>query len=364
MDYKEAVRLAREGKDEGFRFLYEKTYKSKYYLALQYMKEEEAAKDVLQESYIKAFSKLDTLKEPEAFAGWLGMIVGNTAKNMLQKKKPLLFTEVVEDDDDETAFMRVMEDENAEHQPELSYTRQETRELVHEMIHSLSEEQRICILMYEIEGIPIKEIAAVLDCSENTVKSRLKYGRKNLKIKAEELQRKGYKLYGIAPLPFFLLLLHAQQGQMSEDGTFASVREQMSERIFSAQFFSKGSCFQGGRFTVGSRVKSVLGGAVKTIGKGILHTAAGKTAVLAAVACIAGGAALFGNFKGNHTQSLKEIYTDVLESVKHKDTGYEFSGDAQITGEIQYFLHDMDKDGIQELIVGAKCRVSAFEAVN
>lgn len=67
MDYKKAVELARKGKEEGFRFLYEKTYQSKYYLALQYMKNEETAKDVLQDAYIRAFSKLDSLKQPEAF---------------------------------------------------------------------------------------------------------------------------------------------------------------------------------------------------------------------------------------------------------------------------------------------------------
>ena len=90
MDYREAVALAKQGREEGYCFLYETTYKSKYYLALQYMKNEDAAQDVLQEAYMKAFSRLDTLEQPEAFAGWLGKIVGNTAKNMLQKKLSLI----------------------------------------------------------------------------------------------------------------------------------------------------------------------------------------------------------------------------------------------------------------------------------
>ena len=56
---KEAVALARQGDERGYGFLYETTYKSKYYLALQYMKNEEAAQDVLQEAYIRAFTRLD-----------------------------------------------------------------------------------------------------------------------------------------------------------------------------------------------------------------------------------------------------------------------------------------------------------------
>ena len=54
MTIAEAVELARSGREAGYRYLYETTYKSKYYLALQYMKNEESAKDVLQEAYIKA----------------------------------------------------------------------------------------------------------------------------------------------------------------------------------------------------------------------------------------------------------------------------------------------------------------------
>ena len=206
MDYKEAVALARQGDERGYGFLYETTYKSKYYLALQYMKNEEAAQDVLQEAYIRAFTRLDMLTEPEAFPGWLGRIVANTAKNMLVKKNPMLFSQMETEEKGENFEYRI-EDDSIESQPELSYTRQETQELVREMIDSLSEEQRMCILLFHIEGASIREIAATLGCSENTVKSRLNYGRQNLKKKAEELQKKGYKLYSVAPLPLFLYLL-------------------------------------------------------------------------------------------------------------------------------------------------------------
>ena len=74
MDYRQAVNLAKAGKEEGFQFLYESTYKSKYYLALKYLKDEQAAQDILQEAYIKAFAKLDSLEQPERFPAWLGVI--------------------------------------------------------------------------------------------------------------------------------------------------------------------------------------------------------------------------------------------------------------------------------------------------
>ena len=67
MNYSEAVAIALEGKEQGFQFLYEESYKSKYYLSLQYMKNKEAAEDVLQDAYIKAFKNLNKLQEPAAF---------------------------------------------------------------------------------------------------------------------------------------------------------------------------------------------------------------------------------------------------------------------------------------------------------
>ena len=288
MDYREAVILAKQGREEGYHFLYETTYKSKYYLALQYMKNEDAAQDVLQEAYMRAFSRLDMLEQPEAFSGWLGKIVANTAKNMLQKRNPLLFSEMADEEED-AAFLYEQEDESPEYQPELSYTRRETQELVHEMIDALSEEQRICILMYEIEGISIREIATALNCSENTVKSRLNYGRKNLRKRAEELQNKGYKLYGLAPLPLLLYLLHADEECLAAEGVLDVGKEQLETKLFSQSQKQSGQGNARRDFGERSVNRNVMGKAAgKTVKKAFIHTAVGKltvTAVSLAVVC-------------------------------------------------------------------------------
>ena len=194
------------------------------------MKNKEAAEDVLQEAYMKAFSKLDKLSEPEAFEGWLGTIVANTAKNALVRKNPLLFTDVAVDNEGEE-FTYDVEDENPENQPEMAYTREETRELVHSLMDSLSEEQRMCILMFHIEGASISEIAEAMDCSENTVKSRLNYGRKNLKVKAEELQKKGYKLYSVAPVVLLVYLLRSDREVMAAEKSFIAEGKSIEEKI-------------------------------------------------------------------------------------------------------------------------------------
>lgn len=380
MDYAEAVRLAKAGEEKGFNFLYEETYKSKYYLALQYMKNKEAAEDVMQEAYMRASAKLDMLEQPEAFPGWFGTIVGNTAKNMLKKNNPMLFSDVAVDDEDND-FEYQIEDDNVEHQPEIAYTRQETQELVHELMDTLSEEQRMCILMYHIEGASIKEIAAALDCSENTVKSRLKYGRDNLKVKAEELQKKGHKLYSIAPLPLLLYLLRTEEAYLSADGTLAVAGERMAGQIFRSSATTKGTGVSAG-------AQQAAGNGVKSAAKsGFIHTAAGKVTAVVVGLCVAGGAIFYGVSQMDSEEQKPE--TEVVseqedtvteesnpsweESETEQDVSVEdewraayakvfqeapnqtySSGDLVVVQpDINYRLLDMDGDSIPELIVTA-----------
>lgn len=297
MNYTEAVRLVKQGDENGFNFLYEETYKSKYYLALKYMQNEEAAKDVLQDAYIQAFRKLDTLENPEKFASWLGIIVANTAKNALQKKNPMLFSEIVGDQEEEE-FEYQIEDESIENQPEIAYSQRETQELVHELIDSLSEEQRMCILMFHIEGQSISEIAESLGCSENTVKSRLNYGRKNIKGKAEELQKKGYKLYGMAPVPFLLYLLKSEEHALAAQGVLETAGKAMAGNIAdkvaasgaqstgaNAGTASAGTA--GAETNVGANVGTKM--AAEAVKKGFIHTLVGKLTVAGVVCLVAAG---------------------------------------------------------------------------
>lgn len=65
--------------------------------------------------------------------------------------------------------------------PERIYARQELAELMQQCLKELSDEQREVIIMKEYEGLKFREIAEVLNISENTAKSRLYYGLHSLK---------------------------------------------------------------------------------------------------------------------------------------------------------------------------------------
>ncbi len=70
------------------------------------MEDEESAKDVLQGSYIKAFNKLEQLKDADKFPGWMSRIVANMAIDVLRKKKNnnKLFSEMESDDSEDMTF--------------------------------------------------------------------------------------------------------------------------------------------------------------------------------------------------------------------------------------------------------------------
>lgn len=339
MNYAKAVELAKSGDEAGFNFLYEETYKSKYYLALKYMQNEEEAKDVVQDAYIRAFCKLDTLENPEKFAAWLGMIVANTAKNALQKKNPMLFSEIA-GNQEEDEFEYQIEDESIQNQPEIAYSQRETQELVHEWIDSLSEEQRICILMFHIEGQSISEIAESLGCSENTVKSRLNYGRKNIKGKAEELQKKGYKLYGIAPVPFLLYLLKSEERALAAQGLFDVAGRVMAGNIAdgiahtsvsqsagasagtNAGMNTGASTGTNAGMNTGAGVGTNAGAQIATeaVKRGFIHTLAGKLTVAGVVCLVAVGttAVVINSQKGDE---LPEQSTMEEEQFHRKEEG-------------------------------------------
>lgn len=393
MNIKEAVIKAQNGDQSAFSFLYEETYKSKYYLALKYMKNKEAAEDVLQDAYLKAFSKLGTLKQPEAFEGWLGMIVANTAKNMLVKKNPLLFSEMAVDQEGEE-YVYDVEDEDAENQPELAYTREETKELVHILLDGLSEEQRMAILMFHFENASISEIAQAMDCSENTVKSRLNYGRKNLKIQAEQLQKKGYKLYAVAPVLLLVYLLRNDRSVMAADKTFLADGKVMETKILQKYF--KNTAKTTGKISNSKAVDTAGKAAAKSAVKGSIVN---KIAAIAVAVGVIGGSAygiVAWNNQRNQTAQMATATTESSNSTKNTSTSenktssatteatteqpkqkiklsevykkvltdvengkYEFP-DSQGNTDYYYFVRDINKDGVKELIVAPKWSVNEY----
>lgn len=213
----EAVLAAKSGDKDAYAYLYEVSFREKHAIALRYMRNNSDAEDVVSEAYTIAWERLDTLENPDRFLPWLGQIVANTAINSLKKKKPLPFSSIGSEDDE---FFPDVADEKIDGQPELSYTTKERSEIIESMLDALSTEQRVCVVMYYMEGMTAPEIAEVLDCPVSTVKSRLKYAKDNLHKQADILKKNGYNFYGVAPVPLLLYLL---ESEAAENGVVLSM---------------------------------------------------------------------------------------------------------------------------------------------
>ena len=176
------------------------------------IKDDDTANDILQDTYIKAFARLDQLQHPDKLVPWLKMIANNTAKDWLKKSKPMLFSDISSGETSgELPFEERIEYQNVQLNPEVEVDAKEVRRLVMEILDQLPEDQRMVIGMFYYEELSVKDIAVILGVSENTVKSRLVYGRKKIKEQVLDLEKRGTKLYTVAPFVFFLYLLRRMQ---------------------------------------------------------------------------------------------------------------------------------------------------------
>lgn len=202
------VQRARANDQQVLAEIYEISSPAVYKAIRVLIKDEDTVYDILQDTYVKAFTRLDQLQDAEKLIPWLKMIANNRAKDWLKKSKPVFFTDISgTEEEDNVSFEESIEDVRSDMNPEMSMDEKEVRRLVMEILDQLPEDQRIVIGMFYYEEMSVKDIAAALEVSENTVKSRLSYGRKKIKEQVLDLEKHGTKLYNVAPFVFFLYLL-------------------------------------------------------------------------------------------------------------------------------------------------------------
>lgn len=193
---KELVSSAKSGNKKSFDKLYELTHNDVWYNCLSLLKDEENAKDIMQETYITAFLKLDTLKDEEKFCGWVTTVAVNLCKKKLKGKVEYQI-------DDEVLITEAETDELM--LPEEYITKTEKRKVLLQIMEdTLSFNQYQTVLMFYFDEMSISEIAQGFEISEGTVKSRLNSSRAKMKTAIEDYEKKsGDKLHGVVVVPFF-----------------------------------------------------------------------------------------------------------------------------------------------------------------
>lgn len=153
-----------------------------YTIAYKYMGNHEDASDIAQEAFIKAFQAIGTFRGESSFATWISRITANKALDELRKRRKIQLSSLDDEVELEEGSVR-KEWVAAEGTPEEKYLQQETSQYLQCLIDGMREEYKAVIVMREVEGRTYDEMAAILNCSLGTVKSRLSRARIYLKEK-------------------------------------------------------------------------------------------------------------------------------------------------------------------------------------
>lgn len=172
------VKQSRDGDLDAFEELV-KRYEGKVYtVAYRFMGNHADASDLAQEAFIKAFQALTSFRGDSSFATWLYRITANACRDEIRKQhrqKKLSLEEMISHGGGSYPVA------GTEPSPEESLERWELHDLVQKQLNGLSGDHRLILVMRELQGMSYEEIAASLDCTLGTVKSRLNRARQALK---------------------------------------------------------------------------------------------------------------------------------------------------------------------------------------
>lgn len=249
---KELVLSAKNGNKKAFDKLYELTHNDVWYNCLSLLKDEENAKDIMQETYITAFLKLDTLNDEQKFCGWITSIAVNKCKNKLKGKVEYQI-------DDEVLITEAETDELM--LPEEYITKTEKRKVLLQIMEdTLSFNQYQTVLMFYFDEMSISEIAQGLEISEGTVKSRLNSSRAKMKTAIEDYENKsGDRLHGVVVVPFFTTIFKEEAKSLAVPNITIKLPNGQTLATSATKGFATGA-----KSTVSSIVKATATATVKT----------------------------------------------------------------------------------------------------
>ena len=187
----EIVRRAQAGDHDAFRMLVERYQGRAYGLALRVLRDEEQAKDAVQDAFLKVYRSLDRFEGRAGFYTWLYRIVMNQCLD--RKRRDKSDREVEWNDESAVGVLDASElaaspaGRDADREaPDVAIERSEIRQAVARAIDALPEDARRTIQLREIDGLSYKEIAEAMGIPKGTVMSRLHYARQRLRELLQE----------------------------------------------------------------------------------------------------------------------------------------------------------------------------------
>ena len=189
----DAALMARfqDGDSRAFEVLLRRHRKPVYNFILRSVRSQATAEDLLQEVFLRVIRSAKSFRREAKFTTWVYSIARNMIidhsrrmkfRNHASLDKPLKG----KDGDSRGAMLDLVSDGHHGASPSRAATSNELRERLQEAIDSLSDEQKEVFMMREYVGLQFKEIAEIVGCPENTVKSRMRYALEALRKRLRE----------------------------------------------------------------------------------------------------------------------------------------------------------------------------------
>jgi RNA polymerase sigma-70 factor, ECF subfamily len=177
-DDRELVRRAQAEDKEAFEELVRRHQHRVFAVAGGILRRREDVEDIAQQVFVKAYFSLKRFDQRAAFSTWLYKITVNECWDLLRKKKvrPLIYES---DLSEEQARQFDGSEKHANLGPDTSETLQ-MRQHVDRLLAGIDERDRMMLLLKEVEGFAVEEIAQMLDLNANTVKVRLFRARRRI----------------------------------------------------------------------------------------------------------------------------------------------------------------------------------------
>lgn len=253
MNISHLVEKIKKGDNKSFEKLYKLTEREVWFTCISFLKNETTAQDIMQETYITAFLKIQSLEKSSQIRSWLNRIAVNKCKNYLKGKGEIQL-------DDEIFENQAIVDESISI-PEEYISDKAKREIILSIMQEvLSDVQYQTVIMHYFNEMTVDEIAEVFECSRGTVLSRLNYSRAKMKTAIEDYENKsGDRLHGGVVVPFFTTIFKEEAKSLAVPNITIKLPNGQTLATSATKGFATGA-----KSTVSSIVKATATATVKT----------------------------------------------------------------------------------------------------
>jgi RNA polymerase sigma-70 factor, ECF subfamily len=176
------VERFRSGEHRAFEILLQRWQEPVYRMAWRYIGSSDEAMDISQNTFLKAWTHIDTLEDPGKFGSWVYRICRHQCLDHLKSahKQRIVAMSGLGIAESDTASEQSLQVNDA-NTPHSHLEATQRTQIMNRALDNIPEEQKVIIILKEYEGLKFREIADILELPETTVKSRLYYGLKALR---------------------------------------------------------------------------------------------------------------------------------------------------------------------------------------